>query len=78
RTILISAHSNLTDLMDLKALGICAYLNKPIDYEELEHALLASPPSELQARRCSPFEAPPSSGSNTTPPTHPPTKGKHP
>ena len=42
RIILISAHSTLTEVLDLKALGVSTYLHKPIAYGALEHALIAS------------------------------------
>lgn len=41
RIILISAHCNLGSILDLKSLGVSAYLNKPVEINKLEHALSA-------------------------------------
>lgn len=41
RIILISAQCNLQNLIDLEALGVSSYLKKPVEINELEHALSA-------------------------------------
>jgi DNA-binding response OmpR family regulator len=41
RIILISADCNLESIIDFEALGISTYLNKPVEFSELEHALSA-------------------------------------
>jgi DNA-binding response OmpR family regulator len=39
RIILISAQCNLRTIIDLDSLGVSAYLHKPVEFHELEHAL---------------------------------------
>jgi DNA-binding response OmpR family regulator len=41
RIIMISALSNLQTVIDLESLGVSAYLHKPVEFSELEHALSA-------------------------------------
>jgi len=41
RIVMMSAHRDLSHQLDLERLGIRTLLSKPIEYEELEHALSA-------------------------------------